>query len=335
MMCERFVASQQVHTALTSASPTSTISPSTTSTSTSVSYKGMRLLISSIGRYQLPASGGVSSSAALTGAFSMSLNAIHTIGLTMSHLSQVDFGEYYLGKSAGAADKMAQLSSLRSQIVVVGSVPERLIARMNFPTHAITLLLAECPVPRLTTAEGIKYLQTKYPAHATQAVTWASSIMKRFCSLTYDVAARMLTARLRLIIDDPSTAVPSPTSTSSDILGNIDEARAAIKRSGITRDEALILLTSLQDQSAWLAPFDGVSAAAAATAKDVDHKSSSSHPPAKVPSVRVSLLRELCTDGYLGTRVEAYRSRQLRYYSITFLRQHCCILYVFATIVMD
>jgi uncharacterized membrane protein AbrB (regulator of aidB expression) len=58
---------------------------------------------------------GVSSSAALTGAFSMSLNEVLGMGLDLSHLSQVDFGEYFLGKSAGAADKMAQLSAKRSE----------------------------------------------------------------------------------------------------------------------------------------------------------------------------------------------------------------------------
>jgi len=204
---------------------------------------GMRILVSSIGGFKLPASGGVSSSAALTGAFSMCLGAVLGIGLERSDLSQVDFGEYFLGKSAGAADKMAQLSAKRGEIVVVGSFPERLISRMSFPTRAVTVLLAECPTPRLTTADGIKWLQSRYGEgeHFKQAKAWATSIMSRFCSVTYDVAARMMAARLRLIAHPMEAASPSLEA------GDAEDARCAVASSKLSKEDAALLLASLND----------------------------------------------------------------------------------------
>lgn len=86
----------------------------------------------------LPTTGGVSSSASLTGvcvrhfakathstnricahtpgAVVLSLNHMLRLDLSLDQLSQSDYGEYYLGKSAGAADKLAQLNAYRGQV---------------------------------------------------------------------------------------------------------------------------------------------------------------------------------------------------------------------------
>ncbi len=84
------------------------------------------MVVGSVGKLGLPSSGGVSSSAALTGAFSMGLATLlgmfggqrpavaDTAGaetaavesaasrsLSLNRLAQVDYGEYFLGKVYG------------------------------------------------------------------------------------------------------------------------------------------------------------------------------------------------------------------------------------------
>ena len=39
---------------------------------------------------------------------------------------------------------MAQLWAKRSQVVVVGSIPERMLRRISVPTQSICVLLADC-----------------------------------------------------------------------------------------------------------------------------------------------------------------------------------------------
>ena len=74
--------------------------------------------------------------------------------------------EYFLGKQAGAADKMAQLNSSLDSLVVLGSLPERVMRRITWPTNVVTVILAECQTPRLTlVAAAIPYLQVTLALH--------------------------------------------------------------------------------------------------------------------------------------------------------------------------
>ena len=94
---------------------------------------------------------------------------------------------------------MAQLWAQRDQVVVVGSLPERLISRMTFPSY-LRVFLAECPTPRLTTQEGVKWLQSNC-THSKQVSEWASSVMDRFSAVVFTVAGALLIERLRLAKD--------------------------------------------------------------------------------------------------------------------------------------
>jgi hypothetical protein len=129
--------------------------------------------------------------------------------------------------------------------------------------------------------------------------------MKRFCSLTYDIASRMLASRLRFIIDPKISSLPS----TSSILGSIDDVREAITRAKVTIEEAKLVLTALEDQSGWDAPFDAVTPRP--DTSNTDTKSKPSTPSS--PRARVALLRELCADGYLGTHVAEFKSWDSRH----------------------
>jgi galactokinase len=162
---------------------------------------GLKFLVSSQGPLGLLALGGSSSSAALTGAFTLGLMDLLGLEFTKDQLAQSDYGEYYLGKLAGAADKMAQLNAERGQVVVVGSRPERCIRTLHFP-KAVVVMLADCPTPRLTTKKGDEWLATHYPETKEHVRSWAQATMKRFSSAALALAADLLTVGLRSIDKD-------------------------------------------------------------------------------------------------------------------------------------
>lgn len=158
--------------------------------------KGIRLLVSSQGALALPASGGVSSSASLTGAFSVVLADVLGLELSLDQLAQSDYGEYYLGKMAGAADKMAQLNARRGQVVVINSLPEKCLHRLDFPPQVV-VLLADSPTPRLTTTAGRRWLASNAPPgyreeDVSAISAWATHTMKTFSSTAFVAASAML-----------------------------------------------------------------------------------------------------------------------------------------------
>lgn len=193
ILSSQFEGNQTIHTALGL-------------NSSSKSKIGLRFLVSNEGPYALPASGGLSSSAALTGAFIMCLFDLLGLQISLDQLAQSDFGEYYLGKYAGAADKMAQLYASRGKVVVVGSLPERLLSTLVFP-ESVVLMSAECPTPRLTTARGELFLQATTPPEQFERVkSWAQSILHRFSSFAYELAAKKLVEELHNISLHPATS---------------------------------------------------------------------------------------------------------------------------------
>eukprot|EP00727_Mastigamoeba_balamuthi_P013414 m51a1_g8696 hypothetical protein (564) ;mRNA; f:54762-56789 len=139
---------------------------------------GLAVLIASAGALRLPTSGGLSSSAALTSALALCVNECYGLGLGLSELALVDFGEYYLGKKAGAADKAAQLFAVRGKVVVVGSYPEVALGTVAFPA-GLRVLMAQTGIPRLSTADGLAYLAQRHPAPLPElAHAWARSTMQ-------------------------------------------------------------------------------------------------------------------------------------------------------------
>jgi len=143
--------------------------------------------ISNQGLLGLSSKGGLSSSSALTGAFSISLNSLFKWNLTLNQIASIDYGEYFLGKSAGASDLTTQLISKKSKISVIGSIPEVLLKTIKFPSD-IVVLTAESDTPRLSTERGKEWITTKikegYIKNNTteEIIQWAFNIMKSFGS---------------------------------------------------------------------------------------------------------------------------------------------------------
>ena len=158
--------------------------------------QGVRLLVSSAGALALPHTGGVSSSAALTGAVSLSLSQLlfPSSPLSLSCLASVDYGEYYLGKFAGCADKMSQLFAQAGRLSVIGSRPERLLSSLSFPSSRLSLLIAESDMPRLTLPPAERWLreQGMDEQQAAAVLAHARSVMVRFGSVVYCRAAEII-----------------------------------------------------------------------------------------------------------------------------------------------
>ncbi len=160
---------------------------------------GIRFYAGSIGRLALPFTGGMSSSSSLTGAFAVALNALFDLRLTREQLAETDFGEYLVGKTAGAGDKTAQLFAQKGRVVVIGSFPERFLRTVEFPRSGLVVLMAEGP-NRLTTPEGRQWLIERDelpPAQADRIVEWAHLTMRRFGSLAYTTAVQQLRDNLK------------------------------------------------------------------------------------------------------------------------------------------
>ncbi|GAM28533.1 hypothetical protein SAMD00019534_117090 [Acytostelium subglobosum LB1] len=165
--------------------------------------KSIVAIFSANGELGLPHSGGVSSSSALTGAFALSLDKMFNWKLSLEQLAEMDFGEYYLGKAAGASDKTAQLFAKKGQISVVGSFPERFIKTLHFPKE-IVVMMAESPIPRLSTQSARSWIIDRIAdgyikgstTTADQVTQWAHSIMKSFCATSFVEAIAMLNQRI-------------------------------------------------------------------------------------------------------------------------------------------
>jgi galactokinase len=160
--------------------------------------RGIRVHIGAVGAAALSHSGGVSSSAALTGAVTSCVRALTDVPMTLGELTSVDLGEYLLGKMAGSADKTAQMMARRGRLCVVGSLPDRFLASVELPAD-VAVLMADCDVPRLTTAAGSAYLARVYGddrARRSAVATWASTTMSRNSARVFVLAVRLLVAAL-------------------------------------------------------------------------------------------------------------------------------------------
>ena len=169
----------------------------------STSRVGLRIHVSSSGLLSLPHTGGVSSSAALTGAISFVVSRLlvapMSSPLTLDSHAAVDYGEYYLEKFAGAADKMAQLYAQRHRVTVIGSLPERLISSIQFPTEHIRLIIADNDIPRLTITHAENWLLNtrKYSCnHVDHVLKHSRNVMARFGSLAYTTAVEEAVIKL-------------------------------------------------------------------------------------------------------------------------------------------
>lgn len=156
---------------------------------------GVTLACISLG---LPATGGVSSSAALTGALAQALWSHCSVTHERQHLCEVDLCEYLLGKSAGVADKTAQVFALPGEVSVVTSFPEAFQASVPMPKHAVSVLMAYGPTPRLTTSAGLAWLRANCdPDTATRVRSWAERTMRSCASGAYLAAVEALVRALQ------------------------------------------------------------------------------------------------------------------------------------------
>ena len=187
------------------------------------STAGLRCYISSAGALSLPHTGGVSSSAALTGALSMSLShlLLPASPLPLSALASVDYGEYYLGKFAGCADKMAQLFARREALSIIGSKPERFLSSLRFPSGALSLLVAESDMPRLTLPQASDWLRAQRldERRVAEVVRHAQSVMVRFGSVVYVKAAEWLVEHVEAEADKAGITALQAAAVKAALLG--------------------------------------------------------------------------------------------------------------------
>ena len=197
--------------------------PSSATLLSSLSTRGVRYFVCSPGRLSLPHTGGVSSSAALTGAVSMSLSHLlfPSSPLPLSLLASVDYGEYYLGKFAGCADKMAQLYAQRGTVTVIGSKPERWMGGLRFPA-GLGLLIAEGAMPRLTLPEGGEWLMGEglEEERVQEVLTWARSVMVRFGSVVYSRAAELIVQQVEASAASIGLSADEATAVKQAMLGH-------------------------------------------------------------------------------------------------------------------
>jgi len=158
---------------------------------------GMNILLSNSGPLGLSPGGGFSSSGALTGAFSLCLDHLYRLHLSRDHLCLVDYGEFFLGKQAGAADKTAQLHASLGSVIAVGSHPECFLKAVEFP-RSLSVMTVIGPIPRLTTTKGVAWLKANFAAdHAAAALEWAEDVMFVNSARAYVEAVTILTQQLK------------------------------------------------------------------------------------------------------------------------------------------
>ncbi|KAH3744195.1 hypothetical protein Pelo_14400 [Pelomyxa schiedti] len=156
--------------------------------------KGINAFFSSSGSLALHWCVGMASSSALTTALSVGINALLDLGLTLQQLSQVDFGEYYLGKKAGAADKAAQLFAQEGQVAVIGSFPEEFLRTVALP-NSLTVFMANTNIPRLSTSEALPWL-CQHMCIPRETATLIQEWAKRTMQLSYVPATEMIVSGL-------------------------------------------------------------------------------------------------------------------------------------------
>eukprot|EP01138_Halocafeteria_seosinensis_P016238 gb/GECG01016568.1/.p1 GENE.gb/GECG01016568.1/~~gb/GECG01016568.1/.p1 ORF type:complete len:710 (+),score=71.98 gb/GECG01016568.1/:1-2130(+) len=171
------------------------ISPS--SEASSVLANGvLKIHVGSLGKLTLPHTGGISSSAAMTGAVSLCLNQLFRLGLSTEELVTVDFAEYLLGKTSGTSDKAAQLFAQRGKLVATSSLPVQFLGTVQLPSD-LKVLMCASPVPRLSTPLGLKWLKQKFDHSRARAINeWALHTLVTCGSTCTKIAANYLFDRL-------------------------------------------------------------------------------------------------------------------------------------------
>ena len=197
---------------------------------------GLRFHIAALG---LPSTGGVSSSAALTGAVSMGLQAALGARWPRPSHAAVDMAEYLLGKTAGAADKTAQLFAARNSAVVVGSFPEQYLRSVSIPAEHVAVFMVQTDTPRITTTAGQQWLQQQLGSQRAAAVhAWGEAVMQSCGATAYELACSDIQAALA-----QGTLLPALTEAEHDavctaLFGTTDPAEVAAAPGPLLRELA-------------------------------------------------------------------------------------------------
>ncbi len=248
------------------------------------SWTGCRMHFNSSGQLELLSKVGSSSSAALTLSFVLGLNKIFKMGLNKLELSETDFGEYYLGKTAGCADKTTLLNAKKGKLIAQSSIPDRFIQYFSLPKQII-VIMANSNIPRMNSLNGRKYLsslkdsvgQCLYSTEKIDSIiNWFNGIMRRFGSFVFIYSVELITKSL----------------INQKLYKNV----------GITKEESVAVLKSFGfDENGTLLIIDG-------------NKSKT------LFGTNKSLLRELCFGGELEKNLSTHAGWQKRHkrYSLIF-----------------
>lgn len=147
---------------------------------------GFRIHFSSSGLLKLNSGIGISSSSALTSSMVLALNQLFSLNLSKAQLSQTDYAEFFLGKTAGCADKTTIINAIDKQLIFVSSMPEKIINKL-FLSDKIVVLMVDSKIPRLNLPQSREYLKKlSYSDDKIDKINyWARSIMRRFGSYVF------------------------------------------------------------------------------------------------------------------------------------------------------
>ncbi|RNA00275.1 hypothetical protein BpHYR1_047736 [Brachionus plicatilis] len=154
---------------------------------------GFRIHFSSCGLLKLNSGIGSSSSSALTSALVLSLNQLFDLNLSTIQLCQTDYAEFFLGKTAGCADKTSILNSIDKKMLFVSSMPEKIITKLCLP-EKIVVLMVDSKIPRLNSPQSRDYLKKlSFSDDKIEAVNkWASGIMRKFGSFVFSYSLNLI-----------------------------------------------------------------------------------------------------------------------------------------------
>ena len=168
------------------------------------SWRGCRMHFNSSGRLELLSKVGSSSSAALTSSFVLGLNKIFEMGLNRLELSETDLGEYFLGKTAGSADKTTILNAKKGKLIAQSSLPDRFIQSLSLPKQ-IVVIMVNSNIPRLNSLNGRNYLSSLKDTSGKNIyslekidsiINWFNGIMRRFGSFVFIYSVETLIKNL-------------------------------------------------------------------------------------------------------------------------------------------
>ena len=139
-----------------------------------------------------------------------------------------------MGKFAGCADKMAQLFARRQALSVIGSKPERFLSSLRFPTAALSLLVAESDMPRLTLPQASSWLSEQQldESRVAEVVAHAQSVMVRFGSVVYVKAAECLVNTVEAEADKAGITAQQAAAVKAALLGQRKNGEAEVEGRG-------------------------------------------------------------------------------------------------------